>query len=629
MFLDAYGAPSYQFDYCHGRRMKFVDEHLSSAAHLNAVRQNVMMNQLNIRQPEMVNTGPAVHHGPSHMDWDHSWPAQDSFNTEIQFPETMQPDYNIRDDDDVGFGSESSGVHHPPSDYSEEFLSWEMFGDSIIAQQAEAQNTPQVGGSPAVDWDPFKSEEDFMACLIMGYLHNLISRVTYLQLRIVLKMKKLVLPYWDVVLKARERTRALLNFVNQESISVWDNKIFTISVKGILTNELLNPYVTKHLEFYPHVPCGDPIDGLCQSFKWREDLLWDVWVQMVYNGPKHYYIYEPTQLKSGDVVIPTYFYKAKGKLYAKCCVPEYEPNGTGEEFDIIIPAHVKFNDTDNQRVVDILDFDKVYSKISEIVAEDGRKLPIKCGKNLYEEDKSGQKLPIDLPNPVQSGIQFSISDPIIEEINDMRVNGHFAYDSLLNQKVLIMSIVLVALGDSPMHAEMTSTSMPANANSPCCMCQLSVAKKEDKSLVDYVKDFLGLTTGGNVLEIIQYLLRNFMDGLSEGDRRTVEGNWKSLNKDALNIPSLRAVFMVTNYNSFIGKHMKIVIQAAPPSKHFTDVFKFNKEVQKLMGIDLSEPIRYPILYNGVVATARREWSYPTKVPVGKSPLNKVDIGFKY
>ncbi|OAV88510.1 hypothetical protein PTTG_09689, partial [Puccinia triticina 1-1 BBBD Race 1] len=347
----------------------------------------------------MVNTGPLAQCRPPDMDWDNGWPAQDSLNTEMQIPEVMQPEYNIRDDDDVGFGSESSGVHDPPSDYSEEFLSWDMFGDSIIAHRADAQNTPQAGQIPAVDWDPFKNKEDFMACLIMGYLHNLISRVTYLQLRIVLKMKKLVLPYWDAVRKSRERIRTLLNFVNQESISVWDNKIFTISVKGILANELLNPYVTKHLEFYPHDPCGEPIDRLCQSYKWREDLPRDVRVQMVYNGPKHYYIYEPTQLKSGEVVIPTYFYKAKGKLYAKCCVPEYEPNETGEGFDIIIPADVKFNDTDNQRVVDILDFDKFYSEISEIVAEDGRKWPIKCGKNLYEEDKSGQKLPIDLPNP--------------------------------------------------------------------------------------------------------------------------------------------------------------------------------------------------------------------------------------
>ncbi|OAV87931.1 hypothetical protein PTTG_29229 [Puccinia triticina 1-1 BBBD Race 1] len=230
------------------------------------------------------------------MDLDHTWPAQDSVETELHFPQVIQPEYVIRDDDDVGFGSDSSGGHEAPSEYSDEFLSWDMFGESIIEQReeaitlAKAQDTRQAGGAPKVNWDPFNSEEDLIACLIMGYLHTLMSRVTYLQLRIILKMKKLALPYWDAVRNSRERIRKLLNFVNKESISVWDNKIFHISVKGILSNELLNPYVNGHLEFYPHDPCGDPIDSLCQSFKWREDLPRDIRVQMVHIESKHFYI---------------------------------------------------------------------------------------------------------------------------------------------------------------------------------------------------------------------------------------------------------------------------------------------------------------------------------------------------
>ena len=141
MVLDAFGDPSYQCHYCHGHRMKFVqvDKHLSSTTHLTAVRNNVMMNQLNLRQPTMVQCGP------SDMDLDHAWPGQDSFNTEMHIPQVIQREYIIRDDDDVGFGSESSGVHDPPSDYSEEYLSWEMFGDSIIAQRAEAKKNPSWG----------------------------------------------------------------------------------------------------------------------------------------------------------------------------------------------------------------------------------------------------------------------------------------------------------------------------------------------------------------------------------------------------------------------------------------------------------------------------------------------------
>ena len=58
-----------------------------------------------------------------------------------------------------------------------------------------------------------------------------------------------------------------------------------------------------------------------------------------------------------------------------------------------------------------------------------------------------------------------------------------------------MSLVMAFLADSPMHAEITSTPMPANANSPCRVCELSVATRADKSMVGYVKDFMGIPNG--------------------------------------------------------------------------------------------------------------------------------------
>jgi hypothetical protein len=65
------------------------------------------------------------------------------------------------------------------------------------------------------------------------------------------------------------------------------------------------------------------------------------------------------------------------------------------------------------------------------------------------------------------------------------------------------------------------------------------------------------------LGIIRYLLRDFMSGLTEGNKKKLEAHWRAFNTDSLNIPPLQAFFMVNHYKSFIGKHMKIVIQAAP------------------------------------------------------------------
>jgi hypothetical protein len=90
--------------------------------------------------------------------------------------------------------------------------------------------------------------------------------------------------------------------------------------------------------------------------------------------------------------------------------------------------------------------------------------------------------------------------------SDLATDGHFAYDSLLKQDVLIMSVIMAFLADSPMHAEITSTPLPANANSPCRVCQLSVAKKVDKSLRGYVTDFMGLSDG--LRQVFQMIVFN-------------------------------------------------------------------------------------------------------------------------
>jgi ABC-type proline/glycine betaine transport system permease subunit len=75
-----------------------------------------------------------------------------------------------------------------------------------------------------------------MACLMTGYLRNMLSRVTYLLLRLILAMKFLILPHWDSVRRTKQRIRTMLNLTTKESLSVWNNKLFTLSLKRILAN---------------------------------------------------------------------------------------------------------------------------------------------------------------------------------------------------------------------------------------------------------------------------------------------------------------------------------------------------------------------------------------------------------
>ncbi|KAH9819239.1 hypothetical protein DFH28DRAFT_874115, partial [Melampsora americana] len=58
--------------------------------------------------------------------------------------------------------------------------------------------------------------------------------------------------------------------------------------------------------------------------------------------------------------------------------------------------------------------------------------------------------------------------------------GAQACDSSISQESMIMAIPLCFLGDSPTHAEVSNTSDPGSALTPCCMCPLSASSMADK-----------------------------------------------------------------------------------------------------------------------------------------------------
>ena len=59
--------------------------------------------------------------------------------------------------------------------------------------------------------------------------------------------------------------------------------------------------------------------------------------------------------------------------------------------------------------------------------------------------------------------------------SEMATEGVVAYDLGLKQNVLVMSVVLCFQGDSPMDAEITSTTVPGVALHACRMCNLKAA----------------------------------------------------------------------------------------------------------------------------------------------------------
>ncbi|KAH9443780.1 hypothetical protein Pst134EB_026174 [Puccinia striiformis f. sp. tritici] len=250
--------------------MLWVQEHLDSATHKRTKKEHEMITAFLQRTSGKSHTNitPQSNHPYTTSNLQESEvPWQDNFANEIVNVNNEIKSLSLHSSSDHGFGSDSSdgsaGGLAPDLD---DIDALDLFGDSVpmpVVSKEEVVLNNHL-------WSPFRSEDDFSACLMMGYLHNILSRTSYLQIRHVLGVRKLKveLPYWDAVRRSKARIRKLLNFELKETISVWNNKCYTISLKGILANELLNPYVTQYLEYYPHDPSGTTINSLHQCIKW-------------------------------------------------------------------------------------------------------------------------------------------------------------------------------------------------------------------------------------------------------------------------------------------------------------------------------------------------------------------------
>ncbi|PLW22410.1 hypothetical protein PCASD_13465 [Puccinia coronata f. sp. avenae] len=290
---------------------------------------------------------------------------------------------------------------------------------------------------------------------------------------------------------------------------------------------------------------------MSQSFKWREDLPPDLRVQMVDCSNKHWYIFEPVELKSRHIVVPLYFFMEDNKLMARCVKADIQIQSEAtRKIKISIPSNMAFASTD-LKSVDVRDFSLTYSEIrlnqygslaqacSYKLHEHGnsttifplpnpwrtkakgmiiRHVPI----NLYADDTSGNVskqfnkhmvyyftlsgLPPRIAN-MEYNCHFlctsntagalELADQIVDQMNELATEGVVAYDSGLNKNVLLMSVVLCFQGDSPMHAEITSTPVPGVALHACRMCTLKAASTKDRKSSSYVRQFLGRNAHGS------------------------------------------------------------------------------------------------------------------------------------
>ncbi|KAI9609519.1 hypothetical protein H4Q26_007476 [Puccinia striiformis f. sp. tritici PST-130] len=355
------------------------------------------------------------------------------------------------------------------------------------------------------------------------------------------------LPGWEALRRERKKIREICSVSLNEKTSSTGKTCFALSVsaKEIIKQELLNPLVNQHMEYFPQDSEGQNIFKLSQSQRWLSELSPKTRVQMCTSNNKQYYIFEPVQLRNSvDIVIPIFFYKKHDRTFSKCVRPEISSKSAGSELVLQIDSHLTFNDP---RLISfpIEKLDLIYP---DIRLKSGRKLADFCNDCITELD-CGIFEQIPLPNPWRtkankqiirhvpislycddtsgnvskqynkhmsyyftlSGLPprlanqeynchflstsntagaLELGQQVVPELNEMVREGYDAYDAILEKDVLVMTPVLAFLGDSPMHAEITNTPVPSSSLNPCRFCDLCASSKNNKTTMEYLTRFL-------------------------------------------------------------------------------------------------------------------------------------------
>lgn len=175
--------------------------------------------------------------------------------------------------------------------------------DEDKSSECELNNNTDPSG-----WAPFTSLEQLVGVLLLGSSRTTSRVAEYERTRSYVSLLKVTLPGYKSVRNCRDTLKKRYGFEVAEALSPSNKPCFLLKVQQILSQELSNPYVAEHLQFMPELPSSTTkTNRLSQSKKWREELDRDLRVQMVNLPQGHFYLYEPVQLQSKQLVIPLFF----------------------------------------------------------------------------------------------------------------------------------------------------------------------------------------------------------------------------------------------------------------------------------------------------------------------------------
>ncbi|OAV91637.1 hypothetical protein PTTG_27904 [Puccinia triticina 1-1 BBBD Race 1] len=235
-------------------------------------------------------------------------------------------------------------------------------------------------------WFPFKSKLDLVASLLIGHTRSMLSRSLYKRISALLEVCGLKLLQWAAVRESRKRIRDLLGNKVQTDVLVFDTPCYTLSSQKIISQELANPLVARHMEYYPESTDGLMITKFSQSRKWLTGMSQDHRPQMCQVKDKDFYIFEPVELQSKQLVIPLFFFTQAGVLHARCW--DVARDGVGfltvnniqtDTLKIELPFGLQFHDNWLQSI----SAEQFCLSYKEIQWTDGRTLVDACAGALY------------------------------------------------------------------------------------------------------------------------------------------------------------------------------------------------------------------------------------------------------
>ncbi|KAH9825055.1 hypothetical protein DFH28DRAFT_878478, partial [Melampsora americana] len=219
-----------------------------------------------------------------------------------------------------------------------------------------------------------------LALLLMGSARSILSRDQYMRVRLVFRLCKVILPDWGVLRALCTRMKKRVGLELSERMSPEGKPLFGLKVETIIRNELANPLISPHIVFVPEQAINTPINRFSQCQKWREGYAPDLRVQMIAMKNRHFYIYEPVQLCSQQLVVPMFFFQQNDTLLAKCMPAKVES-------DLEDPAYLKVIVSDDPPfdspkfiTIKCDDFGKTFE---EIELYNGHLLKSDCRDQLY------------------------------------------------------------------------------------------------------------------------------------------------------------------------------------------------------------------------------------------------------